>query len=245
MAEDKLEDSFRKYTFFGDVNLDEARKLHGFVVGCRDKLLQDKALQNVFLNGGYEMEDDERPKNWFDIPSSSWNRRKVALHLSYLQMMMDLAVEPGLIVVRTPSIIVPGEMDDIQLEDVQGRSAELVDRLQRKWITEPNLAENVRKYEAGLKSTLGEYNLQTVLGLANRCLTHDVDPSCEGELEYIERARNAITSGAFIALDSAYYNMGNRHFSALKELAKPLVESDWGSFFVMTAETIQEGLRLM
>lgn len=238
---EEVKDDFSRYTIFGDISYDDVRELHKLVVEYKERLFEDHILQDVLLNNGFELED--RPKNWFDVNLGCWNRRKILMHLSFLEMMLDLVSKPRLVVVKSPLIIVPGQEQKTEIETPEGWDAEKVECFQKEWLKNSEISRAVRSYQEQLGLAFDEYNSQTMLLLMQDCLKSFIDPSWKRERKHQEKIGEVLTPKSYEAMDSAYYNMGNRNFRAAGGLWDYLSKSEFGRHFVMTIEEESQALK--
>jgi len=71
------------------LNPPDVEPLHNLTLELTDAFLSDEVVQNLLLNGGYALED--RPKSFFDLRCSVWNRTHTMSHLLHLRMTRLLA----------------------------------------------------------------------------------------------------------------------------------------------------------
>jgi hypothetical protein len=234
------QDRFNEYAFFGDVDTQKIRKLHELVVEYSSRFFEDNALQDLLMNRGFEV--DERPKDWFSFGGACWNRKKVILHLAFLNMMMGAATKPRLAVVKSPLIVVPGQYQEARTETPEGWDAEVIEQLQEEWLRNSEVSQTVREYHNVLSDAFGQYNLQWTLWAMHHCLISFIDPMFEDEARYQKRIKKVMTPEGYTALDSAYYNAGNRSFRAAGNLWEKLNASEFGRKFILDQKTVQQGL---
>jgi hypothetical protein len=209
--------------------------LHKFTGEMRDRLISDYPVQDLLLNRGYEPEG-ERPESYLDLNCGIWNRRKVALHLTYLKGIQDLAEAPAVVSISRPRIIKSEKDEKITVKTAGGHDPERIEWLQEQWMNSPEIGKAVRNYRHALESSLDEYNMQLVLNLVNHARGCFIPTEWGAEYALQERMREVCDSKAYTVLDSAYYNFGNRLFRQAGDFWQVLDKDDFGKFFRLTAE---------
>ena len=91
------------------------------------------------------MDDGTRPKSYFYVIDSTWNRNKVIVHLSYLQNVKDLATRPQVVGISgIGGIVVPGKQKKLKIQTSAGFDAGHVERLQADWFENPDIVKKRR-----------------------------------------------------------------------------------------------------
>ena len=232
-----------EYPIFGKIDLARLHELHSFVGECRERIFEDRALQEVLLNGGYEFEsEDKRPKTFHAIGDPTINRTKTSMHLGHLEGVIDLVTRPRLVVIESPLIFVPGKKNDVEITTPEGFDALKVEMLQRRWAENSRVRESVREYQKLLGEAFDEYNLKCVLFGAHRARSYRAAIKDKEKDKIYQEIERVMYSEGYSALDSAYYGMGNRFFRMAGGVWEKLIADDLGKFFVLTEEEAAEGL---
>ncbi|MBW2997638.1 hypothetical protein KY349_04835 [Candidatus Woesearchaeota archaeon] len=229
---------------------DKAEQIHRIVTSYRDELMTNHLLQDVLLNDGYELPDDERPKSFLDLGGAVFNRSMVILHLTYLETMIDHATRPKNAYVSMPvidtsgetGIVFPGGIDALPIEitTAEGHDLELIEMIQRGWFENTDVAEVVRKYHSVLNESFDEFNMQYVLLRVHHAPRH-IMPDEETE-QLAKEMKSIMDNDAFTALDSAYYNLAMSFMREAGGLWEKLNDSEYGRFFRLTQEEVHEGM---
>ena len=238
----KLRD-IREYHFFGDIDIEKTANLHRLAGNYRERILGDNLLQDVLLNDSYEFEDDERPKTFHAIGDPTINRLKTSIHLNYLEYVVDLVTRPRILAVRAPRIIIPGKRDEPRIETAEGYDAEKVEDLQEQWLRTPKVRDMVEAYSMILNEAFDEYNLKCILLKMHGCLIRrdDVD---EQEIHKIyDDIEKHMNDKSYVALDDAYYRMGNRLFSGAGDVWNRLRADNFGRNFALTEKEVAEAFK--
>jgi hypothetical protein len=232
-----------EYCLLEDVDLEKARKLHALVGELRERLIEDRVVQDVLLNRGCELEEDERSKSFYDVISTVFNRTKTIAHLVHLDNIIDLATRPRLLVAKMPLLVIPGQDQVGRIETGEGIDASRVEWLQEQWFDNPEVARLAREYQTTLNEAFDEYNMQFILNLMRQSLMAFIDPEWKKEAGLQRRIEKTFTPEAHNVLDSAYYNMGNRFFSSVGPIWEELNGSEYGKLFILMQEDVQEFLK--
>ena len=234
------------YALF-NVNIKTAEEAHSLVTEFRESLLTDHALQNVLLNRGYELDEDERPRSYFDLGDATWARKNVILHLMYLGQTIELATRPQIACVSIPNVLFPDEngvFPEAKANTPGGLDYARIEQLQEQWMRNIDVVEKIREYKRLLDESFGEFNLKLVLSRAYNSRNHIYFGEEEAaESRYFGLMQSVISPEAFVALDSAYYDMANRIAQSTGNLWKSLWESEFGRNFVLSAEESLAGMR--
>jgi len=234
--------NFPLHSIFGDVDIKKAEALHKEVCRFTDELIQNHAMQNVLMNHGYELEE-ERPSSYLDLMGGSWNRKKVCLHLSYLDMMLDLVTQPNIVAFKRPAIIANEAEDKLSISSARGFDFDKIESIQREWMKSPETGNLVREYKKALEAAFDEYNLQFVMGMMQYARRSNIPSDWKDEHAVQVRIDKVMDTKAYTALDSAYYMAGNRLFQSAGPLWQKLDQDNFGKFFRLTPEEVTRGLR--
>jgi hypothetical protein len=231
-----------EYFLMGDFDANKVKQMHETAGEFRERFLEDKILQNVLLNKGYELEKNY--KSFLDILDSTINRSIIAAHLTYINKMTDLMTTPQLAVITTPVIIIPGKEEVPKITTPSGMNLLAIESLQEEWRNNP-VSETVGEYQKYLNLAFDEYNMKFMAGLIDRAKMHFINSGKEWaeERKIQERINKVADSRAYSILDSAYYNMGNRFFNGCGALWKKLDSDEFGKFFILYNEDVHEFMK--
>jgi len=240
--------SLSEYHLFGEVDLEQAGKVHTLAQRFRRELLEDHDVQDLLLNRGYDIPKANRPNSFHDIGVTTWNRRKVSSHIRYLEFVMDLAIKPGLVTVEKESIVDLLGQEPIEHVKTSGFDAEYVEKLQRGWLENHEERETVRKFQKCLHQSFDEYNMQMVLGLMPITLGHFFPPTegfyavlkLQGE---VKAAFGENLKSTYPFLDNAYYNMAQRYFRSAEPIWTKLSETGFGKSFILMPDEVEQSVR--
>lgn len=241
-------------------NLSKAGPIHELAVELRDGLLGNEAIQNLIMNKGYRLEDDQRPTSYHDVSGGTFNRKKISLQLIYGNLAMDVATrqerialmreegveysEGGVILPESVSLL---EEPEISLVTPEGFDIDYVENLQEGWVLNPKTAQVIREYVGELSKSFDDFNLQLIL---TKMQQRGEDPisSNEGEIgEFQSRitdlmAKENIDPAVFSALDRGYYREATIHERRAASLWKDLNEDPYGMNFIMQYDDVQRFL---
>ncbi|PIN92823.1 hypothetical protein COU54_05410 [Candidatus Pacearchaeota archaeon CG10_big_fil_rev_8_21_14_0_10_31_24] len=238
-------DVLREYCLFGEgVDLERAVKMHLLVNEWKNKFLTSPALQNLYLNEGYEIEG-KRPESFLNVMDSTTNRRKIIAHLMMLDYAIDLHTRPPIINMeykdsgRIVSEDYISGTDRIRVLTSQGYDAVKIDCLQETWLQHPTLSKEVREYQKHLEVAFDEYNRKYILdGMIKVRKIHFNWEGDENNLQ--ERLSKIFEIRERNALDSAYYGRANGLFNACKRDYDKLNSYPEGKFFILSKEEVTE-----
>jgi len=230
------------YLVLEDADMSKVKALHRVVGEAKDCFLTNKTLQNVVLNRGCEMDAEERPQSYKELPFPAFNGKIASLCLTYAEMMIERATRHTLIRVSAPKIIVPGQEREIKIETVEGHDLDKIEWLQEQWMTKHEGRRKVKEYQGVLQKAIEEYAMQGLLIGLNHCCKNFFPLEWKEERAIQERLNKAWDEKAHNVLGSAYYNRGNTFFRSAGELWDELMEDDFGKMFVLTRDEIQQGL---
>jgi hypothetical protein len=226
-----------EYTLFRCVkNVENVKLLHKKVGKYKNHFLTDNILQNVLLNGGYELED--RPKSFINC-CASYNGKRVSTHLYFLEEMKKISTEPKLTVVKIPAIITSENDDIISLETPEKFDSEKVENFQIEWMKN-SIVNVIREYEKVLKNALDEYVMQYILVRMERARNHFIPNDWKKEKKIQGEISSVFDHESYSILDSAYYEMGNRFFNSAAALWKKLNDDDFGKMFILQMDDEHE-----
>ncbi len=211
------------------VDRSRAKPLHDLTVEFHDRLFEDEALSHLLLHHGEYME--KRPKSYFNITDLVFHRTQVGLQLAVLQRGIELATKPHIVGVSEKG-----------LEISLGFDAERVETLQRAWFEHSDVTTLLHRYEAALQRSYDEFNLQLVLSRMDQSRRYCLEPRDE-ERKLQERILVVWDDEVHNALDSAYYNKGKGRMRVAAVLQEQLSQFDFGRFFLLTGEEMQEGMK--
>lgn len=230
----KLEDYV---IMLGEAEVDKVKALHQLVGDFKEDFLGNEILQNVLLNRGYEIEET-RPKSYADVPGPAFNSKITGICLTYVEHIMGISTKPSLLAVKTPRIVIPGQIDETKIETFDGHDADKVEHLQKQWMTNHETREKIRDYHETLEKAMDEYAMQFILNCINHSRINFLPLDWKEEREIQERVTKAWDSKSYGVLDSAYYNMAQRFFIGVGRLWEELKEDDFGKLFVLPQEDI-------
>lgn len=239
--------------FITNCRLATAIPLHDLTARFRDQLLTDRALQNLLLNSGQEIDDARRPTSFFNITNGVILRDKTAILLEHLLFAIDKTTNPYTTELAFLDLAVPvqamlvshtGVAEPAYLFAPASVMCQLVterpdvaqtEELQSAWFSQPGLSETVRAYERSLLAAFGDFNLQLALGAASNARGARVE---QGSQEYAlqEEIRSAFNKRACTALDTAYYNSARRHLIAAERHSVSLRKMPHGLLFIVPDE---------
>lgn len=232
-----------EYSLFEDMDSEKTGKLHDLTGELRERFIEDRVVQDVLLNRGCKLEEDERPKSFYDVIGAVFNRTKTIAHLVHLDNIIDLSTRPRILVIKMPLIVIPGQDQAGKIETSEGIDASRVEWLQEQWFENPEVVRLAREYQGRLNEAFDEYNMQFILTLIRKSSRAFIDPSWKEEANLQGRIEKTLAHEAYNALDSAYYNRGNRFFSSAGPIWEQLNSSEYGRFFVLTQEEVQGFLK--
>lgn len=229
------------YYLPGDVDRDKATQVHEIALDFRGRLLSDHTLQNLLLNHGNIMDDNERPESYFDLETASIYRTLVQYRLLALKGLIDLAIKPPQIVIERKAILLPGESDEIKVQTQTGLPFSFVEDIQELWIRESDTSKNIRSYKRSLESTFEEFNLQFVLTkMYGALLPVDASDRFDVPEQEIYDILNGVMkvwdSDLYTTLDRAYFGRGKELLSSTEIIAGELAQSEFGRVFLLTQE---------
>ncbi len=231
------------YCIVGNVSLERVESFHDLVMDFRERFLEDHALQDVLLNGGYELDKSERPTSFYNFQSVI-NGMKVCINLMFLEYVIDVATRPRLDIIKSPLIIIPGEEEPTRLVTPEGFDSEGVDQLQTDWMREHTVVEIIRKYQRTLTEALGEYSAQFILGRISYARSISIpSPHWKEGVSIVESINKVFDPKSFNSLDTAYYSMGNLFFRSASTPYQKLSQDDFGKEFILSQEEVVKGLR--
>jgi hypothetical protein len=221
-------------------NADESRlnMLHTLSVEVRDSFFSVKAVQNLLLNHGDEIPDSERPKSFLGLHDACWKRSGAALQLLYLEHVIDAAIRPQIVVQEAAGLWTPGKKYEKRVVTATGHDAGRIEQLQQHWLTDSELSESVRSFQRGLQEAFDEYNLKYVLGRMFQSQKHQLPKKARAEAELQKRVIQAAGRDEYLALDDAYYRMGNRFYQGCADLYKKLSRTQFGMMFILLQEEL-------
>lgn len=226
-------------------SIDKVRDLHDLTGEFKDNFLGNHDLQDLLLNGGYEVPEDSRPKS-FKSYQSGVNGMKVGGHLMFLDYLINLATKPEpLILVSYSPLILPGQTDELTIETPSGMDPLALETFQTRWMQEHKSRDLVRGYQEALGLALDEYSMQFILNRmgSQRDAFLPNEPAFEPVRGFQERIRGTFEPSAYHVLDNAYYNMGNRFFRACRMPWEALAADEFGKDFILDAELENQMLR--
>jgi hypothetical protein len=239
-----------EYGLWGE-GLEKAEELHLLTAQFRDELLTNHTLQNLLLNHGDPLDEKQRPASYFDIMDPTWNRRFIVVHLSYLERVIELATLPQIAGVSRAAIdksgktalVYPDATAELptKLQSPEGFDSGSIETLQREWFENIDIVPKIMEYGDMLRKAFDEYNLKLVLIKMQNCQTHMFFDDCK-EKRLHDRIKK--TGGPYSAMDSAYYNMGNRFFKSAGSLWEELSATEFGKMFCLTQEEVDEAIKL-
>jgi hypothetical protein len=226
---------------------EETEALHELVQRYREEFFENHVLQDVLLNRGDWIPDEERPGSFLEIPSVVILHEQTRLHLSYVELMIEKATKPVNVYVSAPrslevgdcGVLLPNCIEDreISLQTADEIPYENIELVQRGWFEHPHVVETVRKYQAALSETFDEFNLQMVLGRIER--GRSVFTTDDEKQAVVDEIAGRWNVPSYHALDSAYYEMGRRMFGAAGQLWQELDEHEYGQLFRLEPEELR------
>jgi len=225
------------YCFIGKVDLKQTERLHKFVGECRENLFENIALQNLIFGRGYNF--DNRPKNYFNVENSVWLRKNTSLSLGYLNMVIDLATKPQLIIPHSNSQIITSDYK-IELQTPRGFNFEKVQELQSEWWKNP-IRDKIREYQADLQNAFDEFNMQFILDALLKAQHCCVDIDTE-ERKLQDKIKKIYDGEIRSVLEDAYYNKARQFYNLAGRLWPELYNDVFGKNFVLSAEETKEGV---
>ena len=232
----------KEYKIFGEgLEFDRVKRIHETVGDYRERLLKDHLLQDLLLNEGYKIEEN-RPVSYHDIENHIFNRIKTSLHLLAVEKITEMATRPRIYAVSGPVVIIPGEENEERWETAEGFDAGRIEEFQTKTFENPEAMKAVQEYKETLQKAFDEYNMQFVLGLMRGSKLHYID--LDWDVMDLKKEIDEIYDGkSFTALDSAYYNMGNRFFRSCSSLYMKLKDDEFGNLFILSPEEESKGIQ--
>ncbi len=227
------------------LDIQKVERLHRKVGDFRERFLQEKPLQDLLLNEGYELTEQQRPQSFLDVSDSTILRTQTIPHLIYLNRMIDLVTRPRIYAVSQPVILLPGQDPAPSMATSEGYGPEKLESLQQRWLAETEISEVVRRFQGELTQVMDEFNMKLILNRMSQARTHffHAEPAwaevraLQGEIE------GAWDNNAHLALDSAYYTRGKALYHGLGKSWEQLQKSEFGRNFVLTKEELAEFFR--
>lgn len=242
---------FDSYFFVGDVDLKALRKLHDLVADYTSRFFSDEDLQDHLVNEGCKP-DKERPKSFRELFDRTFLRTRTSFHLSFLERVVDVATNPGLVVIgREASRIIsysPGDIlfpstPRISATTADGYSIESVEEFQEQWLKSPEVVRDVRELQSYLQRVFDEFNLKYVLFAIHNSsktpdyLLKDKEASIQEEIAGVfGRSVDSKRGMLLNQMDSAYYNLGKRFFAFCQSPWERLNASEFGRKFILSPE---------
>ncbi len=222
---------------YGDSHPDKVEMLHGSVGEYRERFEVDVALQNVLLNGRSRPGDEQRLKSYLDVKDPTINRTRTLVHLYFLNYLIEAATTPQVAVIEPHSrIIVPGEDEpETRIRTAQGLDFLAVDDFASEWLSNP-ISQVVREFQETLQKAFDEYNMKFILFYMGRSQRSFIPPEMKKEAAIQENIQRVFDRSAYPALDSAYYNIGNRFFHSCGELCRRLGADEFGKKFLLNMD---------
>ncbi|MEK6918995.1 MAG: hypothetical protein AABW73_03060 [Nanoarchaeota archaeon] len=217
------------------LDIERLRKLHELVGEFREQFLTNKDLQDLLMNRGYELEEEDRPSSWYELTGGPPTLRvQNARHLTAVEVMMDLATRPRLVALEKTRILIPGKKDETRVITPEGYDAGKVEILQREWMENSDITPTIREYRDLLTASLDEFNLQLVLSMTfNASRSAFIDEKWEsGRLQ--RRTQEIVFPNGYSALDNGYYNFARRKFFHCAATYEKLQESGFARRFTLT-----------
>jgi hypothetical protein len=230
------------------VDPEKAEGLHNLTKEYRDGFLENKHLQNLLLNTGHPMDDEERPKSFHDIQDLVWHRTIVSVSLQYLDYTMDLATRPQQVIISEKSktesgssiLTYPFDEPELIVRTPQGYDFEKIEQLQCQWFENSSITETVRKYREKLTESFDEFDLKFILTEMDRTRILLIPDKLKEEFKLQSRIKDAMKNDKYgllyTALDRAYYQRATMIERDASPLWKTLSETEYGRNFVLTIE---------
>lgn len=225
------------YCLVGEVDLNKAKKLHDFVGECRENFFKNIPLQNLIFGRGYNF--NNRPKNYFDVENSVRLRKNTSLFLEYVNMVIDLATKPQLVIPHSNSHIITSDYK-MELQTPGGFDFEKVQELQSEWWENP-IKEKIRGYQTNLQEAFDEFNMQFMLIAllkAQHCCV-DIDTK---ERRLQDKIKNIYDGKIRGVLEDAYYIKARQFYQIAGQLWSELFHDDFGKNFILDAEEVKQGV---
>jgi len=225
------------YCLIGNIDLKQVERLHNFVGECRENLFKNIPLQNLIFGGGYDF--DNRPKNYFDIENNVWLRKNTSLCLEYINMVIDLATTPQLVIPHSNSLIITPDYE-MELQTLRGFDFEKVQELQSEWWENP-IREKIREYQTDLQNAFNEFNMQFILDTLLKAQHYYVDIDTK-ERRLQDRIKVVYDGRTRDVLEDAYYIKARQFYNLAGQLWPELFHDNFGKNFVLDAEEVKQGV---
>lgn len=245
-----MDDSKERYVGFCS-DRDKGENLHSLVVEFKDAFIGSEALQNMFLNRGYEMESGTRPTSFHDVQDNVWKRDLVSISLVYLDHAMGLATTPQIAnITESPvgnadgSVLLEPSGDiDIRIATPEGHDFMAVEALQRGWFENPEVVERIREYHQSLSSAFDVFNLKLILIKMLHAADNFTPFETEEGASIKKRIRGAMDRKSYHELDSAYYSHAMSLMEGAREPWEYLFQNPYGKMFVLSREETFEQIK--
>lgn len=223
-----------------ELDMRKLERLHETVGKYRDEFLTNDALQDVLMNGGYELERERRPQSFLDIRDGTILRTQAVLSKTVVDHAIDVVTKPQMWVMPAPTLWIPGQgAPEERPTTAQGYDFERIEDLQRQWAEDTQTVTAVRKFQSELEEALDPFNMKFIINSMVR-IKPRLDRKENDKATLIEREiERVIFPEGYSALDSAYYVRGRSQMNAVARAWEELQKSEFGKFFTLTAEEVR------
>ena len=218
---------------------EKAEGLHNLVAKLKDEFFTNDAVQDLLLNYGAPLLDNERTKSYINHVSGVWWRNLVAVHLAYLELVIDWETSTSSSVnLSEPEkgIIIPGE----QQKEAFEIPSDMLEFLQTGWFTYHDTREKIREYQKQLNTSFDEFNLQLIINYMANVFQTRVLPQYKEACKLKEEIDAFFEPKLLWGLSRAYHARGASLFHGAARLRQELEKSEYGVHFTVPAEKAHE-----